>query len=64
MSGWVRVSACPMYVPAVWHAVTPPPVRRTCNCFPQPHVWTATGTGTGPASEATQAGGQEASRGR
>lgn len=45
MNGWVVVGYCPkcgapMYAPSVWWSVTPPPVYRTCNCFPQGEIKT------------------------
>jgi len=35
----VKVGNCPrcgspLYAPAVWHSVTPPPTEPSCHCFP------------------------------
>ena len=35
--GWTKTGECPhcgapIYSPDMWHGVTPPPSRYTCNC--------------------------------
>ncbi len=49
MSGWTQSGSCPkcgapIYVPTVWHGVTPPPPRYTCNCNPQTYSVTTNNT--------------------
>lgn len=38
---WTQVGSCPgcgapIYVPTVWHGVTPPPPHYTCECRMRP----------------------------
>ena len=32
--GYCPKCGAPMYVPTVWMGVIPPPVTRSCGCFP------------------------------
>lgn len=32
--GACPICGAPMYVPMVWHGIIPPPVTRSCGCFP------------------------------
>ncbi len=34
----------PIYVPTMWHSISPPPPSFTCSCFPQPTVVTTNNT--------------------
>lgn len=46
----------PLWVPAVWHAVVPPPVSYSCSCNGAPLVTTGTNTlNLPPAMQAVQA---------
>ena len=36
---WSQAGSCPkcgapMWLPTVWQSILPPPVTRTCSCFP------------------------------
>ena len=37
-----------MYHHLIWHIILPPPVYRTCDCFPEKSTKTFTGTDTTP----------------
>lgn len=35
------ICGAPLFVPVVWHSVTPPPITRSCACVPGPTVRTS-----------------------
>lgn len=48
ISGNCNRCGSPIYVPAVWHGVQPPPNYHSCNCFLQNKLYTDTGTNPNP----------------
>lgn len=53
-SGACPKCGAPIYTESPWFAVTPPPVIRSCGCFPQPEVVTTTTTNVTPYSQAAK----------